>query len=418
MSAQLTSITLDELDRQGALLDMSSTSAVALAGTGLVEVRPAAGGQWLLLPRGYVGAVRVDDLQVQVTPKEKVGVGRLLFLLGYARDPGFRPEDVTGIDEPDLWPALAESLTRLAEAALAGGVLQGYRTVEESLRAIRGRIRIGDQIARRPGLMVPIEVSYDDFTTDIPENQILRTALRRLLAVPRLPDRARAKLAHLDGRLAGIQLIRPRATVPAWRRTRPNQRYQPALRLAELVLRNTSAESGPGSIRVAAFVVSMWQVFENFVGTAITESLRPYPGRTQTAPQFACCLDEPPPGHRKGAIAMALDVVHLIHGVPRLIFDAKYKAEDPHGRYPNADHYQMLAYCTALSVPVAWLVYAQGNREPTARRISNTAISIVEYPLDLSAEPGDLLRQVDTLTHRAWNQMEQTAPEKYPPVAP
>ena len=147
-------------------------------------MRPAADGQWRLLPRGYVGAVRIDDLQVQVTPKEEVGLDRLLFLLGYAHDPGFRPEDVAGIEEPDLWPALAESLARLAEAALAGGVLQGYRTLEESLRTIRGRIRLGDQITRRPGRTVPMEVTYDDFTTDIAENRIVRTALRGLWPCP------------------------------------------------------------------------------------------------------------------------------------------------------------------------------------------------------------------------------------------
>ena len=343
---------------------MGTAKAAALADTGLVEVRPAPHGQWRLLPCGYVGTVRVDDLQGQVTPKEKVGLDRLLFLLGYARNPGFRPEDVTGMDEPDLWPALAESLARLAEAALAGGILQGYRTVDESLRTIRGRIRIGDQISRRPGFMVPLEVTYDEFTTDISENRILRTALRRLMAVPRLAPQTRARLAHLDGRLASCRLIRPGAPLPGWRPTRLNERYQPALRLAELVLRNTSAESGPGGVQVAAFVVPMWRVFEDFVGTALAESLRRFPGRTQTDPQFVSCLDEPLPGHQRGAVTIALDVVHLVHGVPRLIFDAKYKVEDARGRYPNADHYQLLAYCTALSVPVAWLVYAQGSRAP------------------------------------------------------
>ena len=409
MSTGPASITLDELDRQGQIVVMGADTAAALAATRLVEVRPVADGRWSLLPRGYVGAVRVDDFQVQVTPKEKVGLGRLLFLLGYARDPGFRPEDVSGTEEPDLWPALAESVVRLAESALAAGVLQGYSTVDESLRTVRGRIRMGDQIARRPGLTVPLEVTYDEFTTDIAENRILRTALRRILAVPQLSARARAALVHLDGRLDGAGLVRPGEQLPPWSRTRLNERYQPALRLAELVLRNTSAEAGPGGVRVAAFVVPMWQVFEDFVGTAIAESLRRYPGRTQTSPQFVCCLDEAQPGHERDAITMSLDAVHLVHGVPRLIFDAKYKAENPHGRYPNADHYQMLAYCTALSVPVAWLVYAQGSRSQTARAIKNTMISIVEYSLDLSAEPRNLLRQVDELARRAWNEMERTA---------
>jgi len=257
---------------------------------------------------------------------------------------------------------------------------------------------------------MPLEVTYDEFTTDIAENQILRTALRRILAVPRLSAQTRAELAHLDGRLDGVRLFRPGEQPPPWRRTRLNERYHPALRLAELVLRNASAEAGRGGVRVAAFVVPMWQAFENFVVTALAESLRRYPGRTQTSPQFASCLDDPQPGHERGVITISLDAVHLVQGVPRLIFDAKYKAENPHGRYPNADHYQVLAYCTALSVPVAWLVYAQGSRSQTARAVKNTGIRIVEYSLDLRAEPRDLLRQVDELASSAWNETVQGSP--------
>jgi len=63
---------------------------------------------------------------------------------------------------------------------------------------------------------------------------------------------------------------------------------------------------------------------------------------------------------------------------------------------------QMLAYCTALKVPRAWLVYAQGGAGPVVRRIVNTDVSVVEYPLDLRAEPKDLLRQMDVLTDAAW----------------
>ena len=82
--------------------------------------------------------------------------------------------------------------------------------------------------------------------------------------------------------------------------------------------------------------------------------------------------------------------------------DAKYKAADPRGSYPNADHYQMLAYCTALEVPTAWLVYAGGGH-PRRRRIVNTDITVVEYPLDLSANPRELLAQIDLLAVSAWN---------------
>lgn len=389
------SVVLDELDREGQVLRLDQAVAAALATTGLVEVRPEGGGAWRLLPCGKVGAVSVPGLQVQVNPKEKVGMSKLIFLLGYAREPGFRPEDVVGESEPELWPALAESLARLVERALGRGVLQGYRTLDDSLRTVRGRIRISDQITRRPGQMVPLEVSFDEFTVDIAENRILRTALRRMLAVPLLNPKVRARLAHLDGQLDGVQFLHVREQSPLWLQNRLNERYQPALRLAEVVLRNCSAEAGPGGVRVAAFVVSMWQVFEDFVTTALTESLRRYPGVTRA--QYPSWLDVPGPGKAKGEIPMRIDIAHLVRGKPAIVFDAKYKVADSSGRYSNADHYQMLAYCTALNLDRGWLVYAQGSGRAVERRVRNAGVSIVEYPLDLGAPPRALLGQIEEL---------------------
>jgi 5-methylcytosine-specific restriction enzyme subunit McrC len=394
------SITLDELDRTGREVQMLEEQAATLAATGLVEVRPARHGRWLLLPAGKVGAVRIDRLQVQVQPKDRVGLTRMLFLLGYAQNPGFREEDVAAVDQPELWPALAESLARLAERATGGGVQQGYLTVEDALRSVRGRIRIGDQIARRPGFMVPVEVTYDEFTVDIPENQILRTAVRRMLGVPGLSDSAAGRLAHVDGRLVEVSVLRQGQPIPTWQPTRLNQRYHAALRLSELILKNLSAEAGDGNVQVAAFVVNMAKVFEDFVGTALTEALRRYPGVTRL--QYPDHLDERAPGEAVG-IPMRVDIVHSVGGTPRLVFDAKYKAAGPGDTYPNADHYQMLAYCTALRVPTAWLVYAGGD-EPHTRKIRHTDVEVVEYPLDLRAEPRQLLEQVGLLARRAWTQ--------------
>ena len=107
---------------------------------------------------------------------------------------------------------------------------------------------------------------------------------------------------------------------------------------------------------------------------------------------------------------MAVDIVHLDEaGRPRIVFDAKYKVASSGGQYPNADHYQMLAYCTALHVPVAWLVYAQGRGEVTARRIRNTGITIMEYPLDLTVAPQVLLDQVGRLAAMAHGQTPSPA---------
>jgi 5-methylcytosine-specific restriction enzyme subunit McrC len=389
-------LVLDELQQEPVLAELDSGTAAMLNSSGLVSVQPDVRGGWRVLPAGRVGAVQAGELLVEVRPKAKVRLDRLLFLLGYAQNPGFRPDDVAADADRDLFSALAETLARLGERALSRGALSGYVHVDASLRTVRGRVRVSDQMSRRPGMLLPLEVSYDEFTIDIPENRILRAALRRILQLPRLSATMRGRLAHLDSQLDGVALLRAGAQLPAWSESRANAHYRPALRLAELILRNMSAEAGPGRQRVASFVVNMAAVFEDFVTTALKEALTAVPGRTE--PQYRCFLDESD-GTRRPRVTMFADVVHVIEGKPVAVFDAKYKASSWSG-YPNADQYQMLAYCTALDVPRAWLVYADAG-PMRVRKVRNSEVEIVEFPLDLSRRPEELLAGIAALATHA-----------------
>ena len=394
-------IVLDELQKSAEPVELDPEVAATLRDTGLVTVLPAHGGLWTVLPAGTVGAVQIGNLLVVVTPKEKVGLSRLLFLLGYAANPGFRPEDVSGIEDADLFAALGESLARQGLRALERGALSGYVHVEDTLRTVRGRIRVGDQMTRRPGMLLPLEVAYDDFTVDIAENRILRAAIRLMMQVPRLPHDVRWKLAHLDSKLDGVSELRFGVPLPPWTESRLNEHYVPALRLAEIILRNMSAEAGVGRHSVASFVVNMAKVFEDFVTTALREALHDYPG--ETTGQYESFMDESEDGRAGSQIRMAVDIVHSVRGVPAMVFDAKYKAASAADGYPNADYYQMLAYCTALSVPRAWLIYA-GPGTARTRRIRNSPVRIVEFPLDISKEPTALLTRVKALADSAYRE--------------
>lgn len=393
-------VVLDELDDIGILHDCSANQARGLQGTGLVDVQPEGTETWRLVPNGTVGVTRVGNLQVQVFPKEGVKVRHLLFLLGYARDPGFRPEDVSAATAEHLWPALAESLCRAAERALAHGVLQGYHRIDDTLRTVRGRIRMSDQVSRRPGMMLPLEVTYDEFTVDTAENRLLRTALRQMGQLPGIDTAIRRRLSHLDARLEGVNILTPGAALPTWRPTRLNERYQGALHLAELVLRHMSTRVGPGGLFVASFVVSMWKVFEDFVSVALTRALANFPGHTRS--QYRTQLDMPRSGRLHGDIEMMPDIVHTdSQGHARMVYDAKYKTASPQGKYLNSDYYQILAYCTALQLSEGWLVFARGHGHGVARKIRHTNITIHEFPLDLAVTPAELLEQINELAHRS-----------------
>jgi 5-methylcytosine-specific restriction enzyme subunit McrC len=253
-------------------------------------------------------------------------------------------------------------------------------------------------------MLVPLEVSYDEFTEDIAENRILRAALDRMGMVPGVRPEVLSRLRQLKGKLDAVTRLPSGAPLPPWSPSRMNVRYHAVLRLAELILRNASAEAGEGKQHTASFVVDMAQVFKDFVGAALREAMTVYPGELRL--QYNALLSEAV--HDADRLSVRPDAVHLLGGRPVVVYDAKYKAASDLGASLSADHYQMLAYCTALQVPTAWLVYA-GSGEVKLRRILNTDIDVVEFPLDLSRPPSDILKSVADLARQSWGDVVRTS---------
>jgi 5-methylcytosine-specific restriction enzyme subunit McrC len=382
----------------------------ALAASDIVTATPDAymPGHWSLRAGSKVGAVAVtapgggEPVTVRVTPK--VPIIRLFFLLGYSLDPtrSWRDGEVDVAEHRDLLPALAHAVERQVDRALRQGLLQGYRPTEESASVVRGRIREAEQIRRRFGAMLPVEVAYDEFTTDIAENRILGAAVERLLRLPGVPRDVRRRLLHQRARLTDVTTIVRGQPIPDWRPTRLNSRYHQALRLARVVLDGASAEHAPGDLRINGFLFDMNKLFEDFVTTALRESFQErdrgrIPGGHTVGLQDPHHLDE------AAAIRMRPDfVLYGPDGVPCAVVDAKYKAERP-GGYPDADLYQMLAYCTALGLREGHLVYAKGNAPHTAHQVRHAGIVIHQHALDLDQEPAGLLTAVEGLAQRLVN---------------
>ncbi|KWX01818.1 McrBC 5-methylcytosine restriction system component-like protein [Carbonactinospora thermoautotrophica] len=367
--------------------ELPAATAAALATSGIVKVTPGPRpGLWRLVAHRLVGAARVAGVELRIAPKTPVD--RLFFLLGYARRPhGSRPEQVEAGERPELLPALAHAFVRAADRALQQGVLQGYREAEEALPVVRGRIRLADQVRRRYGFPLPVEVSYDDHTVDIAENRLLRAAAERLLRLPGLPAVTRTGLHHVLARLAGVGRITPGQPPPAWRPTRLNARYHVALGLAELVLRGASYELDDGTrLRVDGLLVDMAIVFEDFVSIALAEALRPHGGY----PKFQDRAHHLDHGRR---VPLRPDLVWYRDATPVGVVDAKYKVEDGAG-VANADLYQMLAYCTVLGLPRGHLVCVRGDGEPQRYAVRGCGVEIVQHALDLAVPPDDLLAQV------------------------
>ena len=367
-----------------------------------IDVSPATDrpNAYVLRPSSWIGAVNVGDLAVIVRPK--IPVDRVMFLITYAMDPRrWRNDAIDLAPDDDVLEAVALAFARRTRQAIGRGLLRGYRREEEALNTVRGRIRFGDQIGRRFGLPLPIEVAYDDYTEDIEQNRLLKTAIHRLGHAQIRSEATRRELRGLRPAFDMVGLgSYARGAVPEIRYTRLNEHYRPAVELARLIIENSSLELFAGSFAGAAFLIDMNRVFERFLHVALGEALGIPPGQWKRGKGIY--LD------KSRNILVEPDLSWWpsgpMRGEPRPIFvgDAKYKKLERNERrdksdFRHADIYQMLAYCTAADLPSGLLIYAAGEGEPDRYEIEHAGKTIEVESLDLSGTPDDILGEVDRL---------------------
>ncbi|MCY3934096.1 MAG: hypothetical protein OXH70_20525, partial [Acidobacteria bacterium] len=174
----------------------------------IVAVTPVAdtASEYTLTPGSTVGALEVGDLSVRIQPK--IGIPQLLSLACYAIGKvKFQETDFDFPEHTALPDALAAALAAAARRAFGRGLLHGYRTEEEALHTVRGRIMVAEQMRRRFDLLLPVEVRYDDFTDDILANQLVKAAALRLAALRLRSRETRRRLAWVAATLDNVSLV-------------------------------------------------------------------------------------------------------------------------------------------------------------------------------------------------------------------
>ena len=371
-------------------LDANQLDALRAADIG---VTPRGGDRYELRPSSRIGIVTTGDLAVVVRPK--VPIDSVMFVLAYALGIWeWRRDDATLGVESDVLEAIVPAFVHHTERAIRRGLRQDYRVEEEALHAVRGRIAFAEQLRRRPGTPLPIEVAYDDFTEDIEENRLLHTAIHLLSRVSIRSERWRRELRGLRPAFAAVSIgSYRRGAVPEVRYHRLNEHYRPAVELARLVIESSSFELRHGEVTASSFLLDMNRVFEEFLRTALQNALglsdEQWPSRDA---RRRLSLDR---GER---ISLIPDLMWRSPGAGKPVFvgDAKYKRIEPDG-FRHADVYQMLAYCIASDLPSGLLVYAADEHEPHEYVIEHVDKTIEVAALDLTGSPEAILEDVERL---------------------
>ena len=246
-----------------------------------------------------------------------------------------------------LHDLLAEILVRGVGAQIKRGLHRDYLYRSDELAGLRGRIDIARTLARRSTVRGRLVCEFDEFASDTPHNQALKSVLVLLLrhgevAIPR-KDALRRLLPHLDS----VTLVAP--TSIRWGDLtyhRANATYRLLLGVCELIVRGLLPTQDTGTAKLTSWFSdeAMSSLYERFLREYYSWH---HPELSPGAPTVAWDLDEP--NDRTELPQMRTDVA-LRSGENTLIIDAKYYSQSMQSgawgktTIHSANLYQLLAY--------------------------------------------------------------------------
>ena len=358
---------------------VSSEIASAINQTGFVTVTPTFGDDALFKADSKIGVIRVGNFQISVMPK--FPVRNLFYLLGLHDGIKFDEKNIGVAENTNMTDLIFKSFLGSAQASTSRGLLSGYRYIEETSKVLRGRILLSDQVNKRFGKTYPVEISFDDFTENIPENIELKMAISNALRFGNLSESDHRDYRHLSRLFSEIDDSMQDLT---WILNRQNTHYWNSLILAELINHSQGFYEKLGNLVVNGFTVDMYRVFEKFLLRELKLRIETSGGVVDTK-----TLHLDVENRQKAQI----DIMWRKDGEIKFIADAKYK--DPDSNWESA-LYQVNAYANAFALDQIHLIYALPVDEAPLE-LKGSGTLIYRHGIDLDASIQEIGKQIDSL---------------------
>jgi 5-methylcytosine-specific restriction enzyme subunit McrC len=310
-------------------------------------------GCYRLTPRGHVGTLRTPGRRFVIRPK--IPLKNLCFLLDPTAPIAFVEDEAQAAPGTDLLDLLAVRLAALMDERAASGLHRAY--VEHTVHGplLQGRLDLAAQMRDAAGARDKVHCRYEEFTSDVPCNQLPKAAAELVVRSPLLGETARQALVRSLRGFGPVQSVPlgPESFAAAGA-DRLTAAYQPLLDLCRLLAAGLNPTASPGPTLCPSFLLDMERVFENYVSRTLAAASGTY--QLEVQPRWQLC-----PVRANGPdLAMRPDVTIHKAGRPLAVVDVKWKRSAK----VRADLYQILGYCAALGFGRGILVYP-GRRDRT-----------------------------------------------------
>ncbi|MFI7171980.1 McrC family protein [Rhodococcoides fascians] len=378
-----------------------------------IELTWLSGDRLKIRSGSYVGVVVLPG-GVTIRVRPKIAGGSLGVLTMFALSSGARLDElreltraVTFDKSLDTVELMCRLLCAEARRVITHGPIRDYRTTQDDLGFVRGRLDLRRQSLIHFGQLDRIACTFDEYDHDIAENRLILDGLTRARRLSR-NDSTLATLARLMtdfDELMG-QHLSQRAPDVDIHYDRRNSHYRPAHIWAKALLDNLSLLDAPPAdgASTATFMIDMNKLFERFVewfvdqsiaGTAVTV--------TKQKSDFAKIrVDQAQPR------AMIPDLV-LWRGERHLAVDVKYKIIAVN-KVSIDDLYQLLIYAQSYlgfnDIPTAMIVLPTVEQTPQSSLVeltlratdgSNTSTRVEVFGLPLPALVSELTQSSNLL---------------------
>ena len=374
-------------------VDLTLSEAMELQDLRFCRVTPTSvEGRWRISDTAKVGVAVIGDLALHVVPKTPLE--NIVYMASRGETQlRLHASEIGHAADTALPSALAHAYLSELDRATRRGLVKGYRSAQDSSSVVRGRWDIARQLAARPGVPLPLEIEFDDFTEDIDENRILNSALRVLRTVEGLPEQTRRLIGSMEVLFAEVSRMPRGVPVRTPRLTRLTDHYRAPLQLAQIILESVSWTHRDGAFGGGTFLVDMAAVFEGFVASRLQSQLG-LRGLYVTAQDRGWWLDA------QHAVSLRPDIVVSDVAETVTVADTKYKVlTDGGGAVPNGDVYQAVAYALALGVPTAHLIYVAGEVSARVLNIPSAGVTVHVHAIPLAGSIDQIESNVGELAH-------------------
>ncbi|MBY6014699.1 McrC family protein [Qipengyuania gaetbuli] len=336
-------------------------------------------GRTSLRAQQVVGVIAAEDCTLEILPKiDGLGDGdsaasqaqirrNLVHMLAVALDLDIASGQMARLgwqDENLLEVLIRLFCDRLFEAVHLG-LPRRYVAMEEDIPTLRGRLDVIRQFSTLAASPDRLACRFDELSSDIPLNQIMKAAVARLLQLSRSTHNQRrlGELAFAFAEVSDVPVQSLRWDSVILDRT--NARWKDLLELARLLLGERFQTTTSGRGQGFSLLFEMNTLFEEFVGRTLRRALVGTGLQVDLQGGRLHCLAEldeeyAATGRRR---FMTKPDIMIRRGSERvMIIDTKWKRlapsiDDPKQGVSQSDVYQMMAYGRIYQCPNLMLLY-------------------------------------------------------------